>query len=174
VPRASRIWLVGGGGYAIARSGCGDCNNDGVYRQTGDVVINAGMRLSPQMDAGAELAWSPSYVEDSEPIRTTFVLGVVQFRPWTDRGAFVKGGMGVGLVRNWIAGEAQASPLRFGTNALALAYGGGWVFRRERRATLQVHATHRVAALGDLATSQSTIQNVVGNFWTLGAGLVVR
>jgi len=31
-----------------------------------------------------------------------------------------------------------------------------------------------VAALGDLATSQTTIQNVVGNFWSLGSALVVR
>jgi hypothetical protein len=57
---------------------------------------------------------------------------------------------------------------------MALSYGAGWTVRRERRVSVQVSSIHHVAALGDLTTTQTTIQNVVSNFWTIGAGLTIR
>jgi hypothetical protein len=57
---------------------------------------------------------------------------------------------------------------------MALSYGAGWMVRRERRVALHAYGMHHVAALGDLSTTQTTIQNVVSNFWTVGIGFVIR
>jgi hypothetical protein len=40
---------------------------------------------------------------------------------------------------------------------------------------MQVYATHYVAALGTLTTvSGSSVQSVVGNYWTVGAAVTIR
>jgi hypothetical protein len=133
------------------------------------------VRVNLKLDVGAELAWMPISLERGEPIWTTFLLGVAQFSPWTTRGFFVKGGMGLGFVRNWSADLAlQDFAPQVTTNAMALSYGAGWTVRRERRVAVQAYGMHYVAALGDLTTTQTTIQNVVSNFWTIGAGLTIR
>ena len=156
------------------RTGCTDCANAGVYRRTGGLIGNAGVRISPQLSAGAELVWLPGNLEADETIQTTLVLGVAQFRPWATRGFFVKGGMGLGMVRNWVLDTRTEASVRLRTGALTLGYGAGWIAGLGRGVALQVHATHHAAAVGDITTSQAVIQNVVGNFWMAGAGLVLR
>ncbi len=63
----------------------------------------------------------------------------------------------------------------FTTNALGLTYGTGWIAGWNRRHALQIHATHHVAAIGELTTtSGESIKNVVANYWTIGAAVVLR
>jgi hypothetical protein len=63
----------------------------------------------------------------------------------------------------------------FTTNALGLMYGTGWIVGWNRRRTIQLNATHHVAALGELTTtSGDNPKNVISNYWTLGAALVLR
>jgi hypothetical protein len=40
---------------------------------------------------------------------------------------------------------------------------------------VQAFGSQHVAALGDLTTSEeTTVENVVGNFWMVGAAIVIR
>jgi hypothetical protein len=171
----SRPWIAAGGGLGAARVGCEPCGGDGTYRRTRSLSVDAGIRVNPKLDVGGELAWMPISLERGEPIWTTFLLGVAQFSPWNTSGFFVKGGVGLGFVRNW-TGDLPQQGLApdVTTNAMALSYGAGWTIRRERRVAVQAYGMHYVAALGDLTTTQTTIQNVVSNFWTIGAGLTIR
>ena len=128
------------------------------------------------MDAGLELYWVPLKVNDEDPIQTTFILGVVQMRPWTDHGLFLRAGMGIGIAGNGLYnpnGPALAPP--YTTNALGIVYGVGWERMVNRRWGVQAHALHHVAALGELTTEAGErIRNVVGNYWTVGAAIVIR
>jgi len=93
--------------------------------------------------------------------------------PWASRGFFLKVGMGMTLVRNWVYdGSGVQPPVR--SKALGLGYGAGWVFRPHARAGLQVLGTQHVAALGDFQTATGPVENVVGNFWSVGAAVVIR
>jgi hypothetical protein len=171
----SRLWISAGGGFGSARVGCDPCERDGTYRRTRDLSVDAGIRVNPKLDVGGEIAWMPISLERGEPIWTTFLLGVAQFRPWASHGFFVKGGMGLGFVRNWSVDlSLQEFAPQVTTNAMALSYGAGWTIRPERRIAVHAYGMHHVAALGDLTTTLSTIQNVVSNFWTIGAGLTIR
>jgi hypothetical protein len=38
----------------------------------------------------------------------------------------------------------------------------------------QVLGGQQVAAVGDLETSERTLENVMGNFWSVGAAIVIR
>jgi hypothetical protein len=170
-----RTWIVAGGGLAVARGGCATCDRAGLYLKDRGWLIDVGARVNPRVDAGVEVLLVGSQVEpEIDPVRTTFVLGVAQFRPWVERGLFIKAGMGVGFAGNGI--YSVAIPIRppYSTNALGVVYGTGWVFMRERRLALQLYGSHNVAAIGELNTGTTTIRNVVGNFWTVGTGIVIR
>jgi hypothetical protein len=172
---SSRLWIVAGGGFTATRGGCTDCEG-GVYDKTGSFLVDAGVRVNRRADAAVELAWVPLQSRAGEPIRVTFLLAVGQFRPWENRGFFLKGGMGIAFVRNWIyepnASNDVAPP--YTTNAMGLTYGAGWVFKPARKVTLQFYGSQHVVALGDLTTSIASFENIVGNFWTVGAGIVIR
>jgi hypothetical protein len=182
IPAPSRVsepshwWLVGGGGFSVARAGCATCDRAGVFAHSRSLLIDAGVRVRPNVDAGVELLWVSSRIEQEKPIRTTFILGVAQLRPWQEHGFFLRAGMGISFAGNGIyspIGPALAPP--FSTNALGVTYGTGWVFGWQRRRTVQLHATHHVAALGQLTTVDGgTLENVIGNYWTVGAALVLR
>jgi hypothetical protein len=120
--------------------------------------------------------WVSSRIEHEPPIRTTFILGLAQLRPWDRHGFFLRAGMGVSFAGNGLyspIGPPLAPP--FTTNALGVTYGTGWMLGWTRRRTVQVQATHHVAALGQLTTVDGgSHENVVGNYWTIGAALVVR
>jgi hypothetical protein len=61
------------------------------------------------------------------------------------------------------------------TNTLALVYGAGWVIHRDKRLALQVHATHHIAALGEVTIDENTsMKNVLNNYWNVMVGIVFR
>jgi hypothetical protein len=175
-PLAPRTWIVAGAGYAAARAGCATCDREGVLTHSYPILVDAGVRVTPRVDAGIELYWVRLKVNDEKPIQTTFVLGVMQMRPWVDRGFFLRAGMGIGIAGNGLNnpnGPTLQTP--YTTNALAINFGVGWEHRINRRWAVQAHALQHVAALGELTTeSGERIRNVVGNYWTVGFGIVIR
>jgi hypothetical protein len=174
----SRYWVVGGAGFGAARAGCPECDRDGVFSNGRSLLVDAGFRATPRLDFGVEVAYGTSKLEDNDddPIPTTFVMGVVQVRPFVTHGFFFKTGMGAGIVGNGLYSPIGAElKAPYTTNTLALVYGAGWVIHRERRFALQVHGTHHIAALGELITTENTsIKNVVGNYWNVMVGIVFR
>ncbi len=84
--------------------------------------------------------------------------------------------MGLAFAGNGLVspiGWALAPP--YSTNAFGVTYGIGWIFRRDRRCTVQAVFSHHIAALGELSTvGGNTIKNVVGNYWTSGVAIAIR
>jgi hypothetical protein len=165
-----RLWIVAGGASSTLRGHCQDCGLEYPFRHGGAFVANVGYRVTPKMDVGADLFWM-QWHNDSGRIRATAVEGVAQFRPWQSKGFFLKGGAGMGFVRNWVY---DVSPDPDNSKALAVVIGGGWVFNPEGRLGLQLFATQHVGALGDLQTTAGTVPNVTANFWSVGAAIVIR
>jgi hypothetical protein len=122
------------------------------------------------MDAGLEIFWMPMETAGGN-IRNTHIDAVGQFRPWASKGFFIKGGAGMAFVRNWVD---VISPEAFNQKALSIVIGTGWVFRPHSRFGLQVFGAQHAAALGDLQTSTEQVPDVIGNFWSLGGGIVIR
>ncbi len=75
------------------------------------------------------------------------------------------------FVRNWVDHLGTGS---INSKALSVVIGGGWVFRPASRFGFQLFASQHVAALGDLKTAEEDIQDVIGNFWSIGAAIVIR
>ena len=173
---ASKLWIVGGGGFSMTRAGCADCSREGVFTNSKGFFFDLGGRVSPRVDVGVELMFvSGRMTAEEDPLRTTFVLGIGQFRPWTDRGLYLRAGMGVGFAGNGIAGPIGHLEPPYSTNALGVTYGLGWIFKQERRWTVQIVFSHHVAAIGELSTvTGESIKNVVGNYWTSGMAIVFR
>ena len=175
-PLSQRLWIVAGAGFSAARAGCPSCPEDGVYANSYSFLVDAGISVNPRVDVGIELMWVSLDVGDSSNVKTTFILGVAQFRPWVERGFFLRAGMGLGIAGNGLYnpdGPPLAPP--YTTNALGIAYGAGWEVKVHRRWGLQIHGMHHVAAMGELTTIDgNSIKNVVGNYWTVGAAIVFR
>src|SRR6187549_672726 len=74
--RMSHLWIVIGPGFTTARAGCPSCDPEGVYAKATSLLLDAGVRVTPRIDAGLELLWAELKVDGGEPIRTTFILGV--------------------------------------------------------------------------------------------------
>ena len=169
----SKLWIVAGGAATTLRGDCQDCEQSGPYLHTGSVFADVGRRINNQMDAGVEVLWVPATSPSGGRIRSTLLAATAQFRPWESQGFFVKAGMGMTFVRNWVFdGSGERPPVT--SKALGLTYSAGWAFRRRARAGLQIAGTQHVAALGDLQTSGGPVENVVGNFWSIGAAIVIR
>jgi hypothetical protein len=77
------------------------------------------------------------------------------------------------FVRNWVYDASGTSP-PFTSKALGMTYGAGWAFRHTERLGLQIFAVQHVAALGDVATGEVNVENVMGNFYSIGASVVIR
>jgi len=169
-PPPSRLWIVAGGASGTLRGHCNDCTADFPFRHGGVVVGNAGYRVNSRMAVGADIFWI-RWTNDSGKIYATALDAVAQFRPWSSKGFFVKGGAGMAFVRNFVR---TLGPHPDDSKALAVVIGGGWEFRPKGPLGLQLFATQHVGALGDLQTSQGAIPDVTGNFWSLGAALVIR
>ncbi len=172
----SRTWIAIGGTSTTLR---GDCQEDcvahgtGAYLHTGSVLGLVGFRVNSRADAGVEVSWVPATSAAGADIRSTFLLAAAQFRPWQSRGFFLKAGMGMVFVRNFVFdGTGTLPPIT--QKALGLTYGAGWTFRHTERLGLQLFGAQHVAALGDFQTGGVTIENVVGNFWSVGAAVVIR
>ena len=122
------------------------------------------------MDVGADLFWM-QWRNESGRSRATAIDAVAQFRTWESKGFFVKGGASMAFVRNWVQ---TVGPNPDDQKALAVVFGGGWEFNPKGRLGLQFFATEHVGALGDLQTANGAIADVTGNFWSLGAAIVIR
>ena len=169
----SRVWAVIGASQVTIRGDCTFCEVQGIEAQkrySWGLVGDIGVRINNKTDAGLEVAWIPSETRGGTPFRATFLLGIVQFRPWESQGFFVKGGMGMAFTRNFLIEEEDPITQK----ALAVDIGGGWAFRPDKRVGFQLHATLHVAALGDFATGEEVVENVMGNFWSLGGAVVIR
>ena len=176
-PPTSRTWVAVGGAATTLQGACGEgCDLESPYFHTGSVLANIGARVNAQTDAGLEVAWIPATSNAGDDIRTTFMLGVAQYRPWESKGFSIKGGMGMAFVRNWvydlISGDENNPP--FTSKALGLTYGAGWTFRHTERVSVQFFGAQHVATLGDLQTRNGKVENVIANFWSVGAVLVFR
>ena len=166
----SRLWIVTGAAWGTIRGRCQDCGQNFPVRHGPAILANAGYRVSPRLDVGADIFWM-RWRNDGGRIRTTAIDAVAQFRPWGSKGFFVKGGAGLAFVRNWVQ---TIGPHPDDSKALAVVFGGGWEFRTKGRVGLQLMATQHVGALGDLQTANGAISDVTGNFWSVGAAVVIR
>lgn len=166
----SKLWIVAGGGSSTVRGDCQTCEDDYPYRHGGSVLGNIGMRVSPRVDVGAEVLWVPVDTAAGQ-IRVTHVDAVGQFRPWKTRGFFLKTGAGMGFARNWI--DTLGSDA-INQKGLSVVIGGGWVFRAEQRVAFQFFASQHALGLGDLQTEHAVVNDVMGNYWTIGGAIVFR
>ena len=164
-------WVVFGGASTTMLGDCEDCAGD-MYMHSGGAFGQAGIALNRRADLGGEVFWSYATIPSGDHVRAVFLMTTVQFRPWQGRGFFVKGGAGMAFVRNWLNVLEEAPPTR--SKALAIEVGAGWEWRATSHFGLQVFGGHHVAALGDLETSVRTLENVVGNVWSIGAAIVIR
>jgi len=169
---ASRTWIVVGGASTTLLGDCTGCAAD-TYLHSGSVVGNIGLSINRRTDVGAEVFWMPQTLGTGDRTRVTFLMGAIQFRPWQSRGFLLKGGIGMAFLRNWLdVAEDSAPPIR--SKAFALNIGAGWEWRVRGRIGVQAFGTQHAAALGDLQTSQGTVENVMGNFWSVGGAVVLR
>jgi hypothetical protein len=166
----SKLWLTAGSTFATVRGDCQECEEDFPYRHAGSVLANLGYRVNDRMDVGGEVFWMPVDSVDGR-IRTTHLDAIAQFRPWASQGFFVKGGAGMAFVRNWVD---TIGPEPINQKALSVVIGAGWAFRPAERVGLQVFGAQHMAALGDFQTADEDIEDVVGNFWSLGIAIVIR
>jgi hypothetical protein len=164
-------WLMVGGTSTTLLGDCTDCS-EGTYLHSGGVIAQGGISVNRRADLGGELFWTDATLSSGDHVRATFVMGVVQFRPWHSRGFFLKGGAGMAFIRNWLDTFGEAPPSQ--SKALGIEIGAGWEWRTRSRVGVQVFGGHHVAALGDLETSDRTLQNVVSNMWSIGAAIVIR
>ena len=103
-----------------------------------NLTFDVGARGNAQLDAAVEVTWAPSHLRTGDDVRVTYLMGVGQYRPLKNHGFFVKGGMGVAFVRNWVFDATNDVTPAFTTNAMALTYGAGWEVRSRGRFGLQV------------------------------------
>jgi hypothetical protein len=83
----------------------------------------------------------------------------------------VKGGAGMAFVENWVD---VLGPEPINSKALSIVLGAGWAFRPSSRVGYQLFGTQHAAAIGDLQTGEGDMPDVMGNFWSLGAAIVIR
>ena len=162
----------------MVRAGCAECSRLGVFTNSKGIFFDVGGRVTPRVDFGVEVLFVTARLVDavdSDPVRTTFILGVAQFRPLMHRGLYFRAGMGIGFAGLLDSGIRPELAQTYSTNALGVTYGLGWIFRRERRWGIQANFAHHIAAIGELSTdSGQKVNNVVGNYWTSGVAFFFR
>ena len=169
----SRWSFTAGVAATTLRGDCQDCEEPGPFLHTTSVLAGVSRSVTRRMDAGVEVLWVPTSSNPGAHIRSTFVVAAAQFRPWESRGFLIKAGMGMTFVRNWLFdGSGTLPPVT--SKALGLTYSAGWAFRRHEHVGLQILGSQHVAALGDFQTAEGPIENVVGNYWSIGAAIVIR
>jgi len=166
----SHLWLVIGGVAGTVHGDCQECEEQFPYHHSVGLVGNIGYRVNPRMDVGFDMFYMP-FETTTGRIQGAHLDAVAQFRPWSSHGFFVKGGAGMAFIRNW-AETTSIAPIN--SKALSVLIGGGWAFRRESRVGVMLFAEQHVAALGDLQLGPTSIADVTGNSWAIGAGLVIR
>lgn len=171
-PSGWQPWIVVGGSSTTLLGDCTGCPAD-TYVHDGGVLAIVGQPLTPRTDIGVEVFWVPSSTSAGDPINSTYVMGTFQFRPWGSSGFFVRVSSGMAFVRNWIV-DIDDTSTAFTSKAFALEIGAGWEWRLARRIGTQVFGSQHVATLGDLESATTRAENVVGNFWSIGGGIVIR
>ena len=170
LPSGSNLWLVVGGLVTTLRGDCQTCEGEYPYRHTGGVYVDAGRRIGSRLDVGLQTFWS-RFDTAAGHINGTHLDGIASFRPWDAHGIFIKGGAGMALIRNWVDTIGGGA---INSKALSVVIGAGWTFRPASRLGLQLVAEQYAAAIGDLQTATGEVPDVMGNYWTLGAGIVIR
>lgn len=165
-------WIVAGTASTSTLANCSGCTGSR-YLHTGSIMGIVGRSFTPRLDAGFETLFVTAASETTNSIRTTYVLGTVHFRPWRSRGLFVGFSSGMGFVRNWVV-DLQQQEHQFTSQAFALAMSTGWEWRVSDHFGLQAFGAQHVATLGDLTTDSQQVENIVGNFWSVGAAVVIR
>jgi hypothetical protein len=165
-------WIVGGGSATTLLGDCTDCPAD-TYIHSGGVLAIIGGSLTHRTDVGAELFWVPATTASGDYTRTMYIMGTFQFRPWQSSGFFMRVGSGMAVVRNWL-GTVDPDPAVFTSKAFAIGLGAGWEWRLTPRFGAQVFGTQHAAALGDLTGNKGRVENVMANFWSVGAAIVIR
>lgn len=171
-----RTWFVVGATTTTLRGDCQEgcaAHGTGAYLHTGSVLGVAGFRVTPQADVGLEVSWVPASTAAGDDIRATFLLATGQFRPMASNGFFLRGGMGMVFIRNFTFDAADSVP-PITSKALGLTYGAGWAFWREKRVGFELFGAQHMAALGDFVSGGVNNENVIANFWSLGAAIVIR
>jgi hypothetical protein len=166
-----KVTFLAGVAFTAMRGDCQTCEESFPYRQTASVFGAVRYRAGARMAVGGEVLWVPVKTFAGDYIRTTHIDAVAQFWPWGTKGFFLKGGAGVAFVRNWVDLPDVDSVT---SKALSVEIGGGWAFRRTSRVGVELFATQHAAALGDITTSTVDVQDVIGNFWSLGVAIVIR
>jgi hypothetical protein len=166
----SRLWITAGAAWHTLHGDCQTCEEEAPYRHAASFLGNIGYRVNARMDAGAEVHWAP-FTTESGHMRVTHLDAIGQYRLWSSKGFFLKGGAGMAFVRNWVDTLGTGS---INSKALSVVIGGGWAFYPERRVGLQLFAVQYATALGDLKTAESDIADVMGNSWLLGGALTFR
>jgi hypothetical protein len=166
-------WLTVGGASTTLLGDCTDCAGDH-YLHSGSFMAGAGMALNPRADFGGEYMWAPATLTTGDHLKMSYLMATAQFRPWRTKGFFLKASSGMAFLRNWLktVDEKADTPLR--SKAFALGIGTGWEWRTRGRLGAQAYATLHAAALGDLETSERTIQNVMANVWSVGGAITIR
>jgi hypothetical protein len=166
----SSLWLVAGGAFATLRGDCQTCEQAFPYRHAASVLADVGYRVNRRADIAVEIFWMP-FETSAGRLHATHLDFVGQFRPWASKGFFLKGGAGMVFVRNWVD-TTGTDP--FDQNGLSVVIGAGWAFRPAARVGFQLFGTQHAGALGDLQSGETRIDDVMGNFWSLGAALTFR
>lgn len=167
-----RPYVTFGGGSTTLLGDCTDCPAD-TYVHSGGVFAGVGTSLTRRTEIGFEVFWTPQTAATGEDIRTTYLMGTFEFQPWVSKGFFFEASAGMALVRNWVV-DVNTEDV-FTSKAFALGLAAGWEWPLSRRLAAQAFGSQHVAALGDLTGSGGvTFENVVGNFWTVGAAIVIR
>ena len=161
-----RPWIVVGGGATSILGDCTDCENRNYLHTSGFLAI-AGTSFTPRTDVGGEFFWTEARSVISDPIRG--LHGSFQFRPEKTQRIFVRISA-MAFEKNWIV-SADPSPVLL-RNVRARTR------RRLGMALCQDSARRSLAfnrgPLGDLTLRDAHFENVVGNFWTAGAAIVIR
>ena len=119
------MWFSLGAAATTLRGDCQDCEQPGAFLHAASVLAGVGRRVTSRMDYGVEFIWVPTSSNPGAHIRSTFFVAAAQFRPWDSRGFFLKTGMGMTFVRNWIYdGTGTLPPVT--SKALGLTYSAGW------------------------------------------------
>ena len=174
-PARGDFALAFGLGYAAAKADCSNCSPEGeygsgaVYSDVAALAVAPVWRVNSKIVAGAELQFETS----RKDARSVYLLGIVRFHPWADKGFFVRGGYGLVQVKaplNLPDGSVNTAKYR----GMALTYGAGWMFRQDRRVAWGPYGAHYVGTLGSATIGSFQAQNIIGNTWFAGVAFVIN
>jgi hypothetical protein len=167
----SRWWAGGGGGYLAGRADCTNCETSPPFGNGSAFLFHGGLRVTERLLVGGEI-FSTARTLNGMSLRDTYVLGIAQYRPFRTHGFFLKGGYGMGFIKDAFTVEGVEETAR--TSGIGLMYGVGWVFREGSRLSFAPVAAQYVTTVGDVQAAAGTAQNVVVNSWFVGAVVMVR